>query len=89
MSMYIYRSVGTEMGYILDSWGLILSKGNIFLIFTTSRPDLGPVQPPIQWVRKNKFYRGRMAEVKNDGAVPSHTHTHTHARALTSSFSIP
>jgi hypothetical protein len=62
MSIYIYRSVGTETGYMLDGWGSILNRGKIFLISTTSRPDLELVQPPIQWVWKNEFYRGRMAE---------------------------
>jgi hypothetical protein len=53
-----------------------------FLFYTSSRPDLGPTQPPIQWVPGAASLRvqrrGReadhspksSAEVKNGGATP-------------------
>jgi hypothetical protein len=40
-------SVGTVTGYGLDNREV--NRGKNFL-FTTSRPVLGPNQPPLQWV---------------------------------------
>jgi hypothetical protein len=46
--MYLSRdsSVGIALGYGLDDQAL-----GIFLFTTASRTALGPIQPPIQWVR--------------------------------------
>jgi hypothetical protein len=39
------------LGYRLDDWGFESQQGLGILLFTTmSRPALGPIQPPIQWV---------------------------------------
>jgi hypothetical protein len=44
--------VGIATGYGLDDrgWSSSPSRGKNFLFSTASRPDLGPTQPPIQWV---------------------------------------
>jgi hypothetical protein len=56
--------------------------GKSFLFSTTSRPTLGPTQPPIQWVpgapspgvkrqgRETDHSPPSSAEVKNGGAIP-------------------
>jgi hypothetical protein len=54
-SLY-YREPGklriTALGYGLDDRGFGYLEGlGIFLFTTASRPALGPIQPPIQWVR--------------------------------------
>jgi hypothetical protein len=42
---------GIALGYGLDGQGFESRQGlGIFLLFTASRPVLGPTQPPIQWV---------------------------------------
>jgi hypothetical protein len=42
---------GITLGYELDDWGFVSRQGlGIFLFTTESRPALGPIQPPIQWV---------------------------------------
>jgi len=38
------------LGYGLDDQGVLVLGPGIFLFITTSRPVLGPTQPPIQWV---------------------------------------
>jgi hypothetical protein len=46
-------SVGMATGYGLDDAGIALpcpGRGNNFHFFVSSRPALGPTQPPIQWV---------------------------------------
>jgi hypothetical protein len=47
-----YSAVSIVTGYGLDSRGRSSSPGwdKVFLIFTSSRPVLGPTQPPIQWI---------------------------------------
>jgi hypothetical protein len=53
---YIYRirsrdsSVGIAMGYGLDDPGSIPGSRKNFIFSTASRPNMGPAQPPIQWV---------------------------------------
>jgi hypothetical protein len=44
------RIVGIVTDYEMDGWGSNPSRGKIFLFSTTSRPTIGPIQPPIQWV---------------------------------------
>jgi hypothetical protein len=75
-------SVGIATGYGLDGWVSIPSRGNIFPFSTVSRQDLGPTQPPIQWVAMDIFpgvkrpgreadhSPPRSAEVKNGGTIP-------------------
>jgi hypothetical protein len=71
----------SRYSYGLDGRGSSPSRGKIFLFSTTSRPALGPTQPPIQWVPGVKL-QGReadhsppsSAEVKNGGAIPSLPH---------------
>jgi hypothetical protein len=44
-------SVGTVSDYGLDGRGSIRNRGRgFFPLPSASRPDLGPTQPPIQWV---------------------------------------
>jgi hypothetical protein len=47
---------GLALGYVLDDQGFepwqVLG---IFLFTTSSRPALGPTQPPIEWVSKTFF----------------------------------
>jgi hypothetical protein len=74
------------MGYALDGWGLIPSKGKIFLLSTVSTPALGPTQPPIQWVLgAHSLGVKRLeceidhsplssAKIKNGGAIPPIPH---------------
>jgi hypothetical protein len=45
-------SVGIATGYELDDRGSNPGRGKIFVLSTTSRPALGPTQPPIQWVQE-------------------------------------
>jgi hypothetical protein len=51
MPTNIMPTVGIATGYGLDGRGSIPSRGKIFLFSTASRPALGPIQPPIQWVQ--------------------------------------
>jgi hypothetical protein len=45
------RAVGMVTGYELDHWGLRVLVPVGWRIFSmSSRPALGPTQPPIQWV---------------------------------------
>jgi hypothetical protein len=51
-SVAVAQSVD-RLGYVLDNWSSIPSRGNegiVFLFVTLSRSALGPTQPPIQWV---------------------------------------
>jgi hypothetical protein len=66
----------------IPRWGTIC-----FSFFTASRPNLGPTQPPIQWVpgalfvgldlpgRETDHSHPFSAEVKSDGAIPPLPHT--------------
>jgi hypothetical protein len=75
-------SVGIATGYRLDSRGSIPGRNKNFLLFTSSRPALGPTQPPIQWAPEDlspgvkrpgcKFDHSppSSAEVSNGGAIP-------------------
>jgi hypothetical protein len=52
-SPYHDSTVGIAAGYGLDVRGCHSpspGRGKIFLLSTSSKPDLGPIQPPIQWV---------------------------------------
>jgi hypothetical protein len=42
--------VSIVLGYRLDGWGLIPSRGKILLFSIASTSALGPSQQPIQWV---------------------------------------
>jgi hypothetical protein len=44
----IAQSVSDEIR--LGGWGSVSGRGKIFLLSTSSRPALGPTQPPIQSV---------------------------------------
>jgi hypothetical protein len=64
-------SFGIETGYGLDGRGIGVS-----FFSTSSRPDLGPIQPPIQWVpgvkqpgREADHSPASNAEIKNDGDI--------------------
>jgi hypothetical protein len=79
-------SVVIATGYELNGQGLTPSKGKIFLSSTVFRLDLGPTQPPIQWVlgalspglkslaREADYSPPSNAEVKNGGAIPPLSH---------------
>jgi hypothetical protein len=70
------------MGHRLDGRGSIPGRETIFLFSIASRPALGPIQPPIQWVpgaispevkrpgREAGHLPPSNAEVKNGGAIP-------------------
>jgi hypothetical protein len=76
-----YSSVSIATGYGLDDQGSISIRGKIFLSSITSRPALGPVQPPVQWILEAVCLGVKQhgcetdhsppcsAEVKNGGAV--------------------
>jgi hypothetical protein len=52
MSWRIFNATGIALSYGLDDWGFeSRQRLRIFLFSTSSRPALGPTQPPIQWVR--------------------------------------
>jgi hypothetical protein len=57
------------LGYGLDDWGFESRQVlRIFLFTTTSRPALGPTQPPTQWVP------GALSlEVKRPGSEANHS----------------
>jgi hypothetical protein len=75
-------SVGIVTGYGLDARGSIPGRSTIFLFSITSRPTLGPTQPPIQWVpvahslgikqpgSEADHSPSSSVEVKNIGAIP-------------------
>jgi hypothetical protein len=80
-------SLGVVMGYGLDDHrGLIPGSCKIFLYSITSRPGVGPTQPPIHWVlgalslevKWLGHEAGQLppsgAEVKNIGAIPTVPH---------------
>jgi hypothetical protein len=61
-------SVGTTTGYWLD--GLDSRHRKSFLFSTASGPDLGPIQPPVQWILgAGVFPRG----VKRPGRETDHS----------------
>jgi hypothetical protein len=43
-------SIGIVTSYGLDDQGSVPGRGKIFLFSAASRPDVGPTQPPVQWV---------------------------------------
>jgi hypothetical protein len=73
-------------GYGLEGRGLIPGRDKIFHFSRASRPDLGPIQPPIQWVlglfpsgvkwprREADHSPPSAADVKNGGAITSRPH---------------
>jgi hypothetical protein len=51
ITIHLYRKLsGIALDYGLNGWGLEMWQGLGIFLFTTSRPALGPTQPPIQWV---------------------------------------
>jgi hypothetical protein len=83
-------TVNKQIGYGQDSRGAGIrfpAEARDFLFSMTSRPPLGPTQPPIQWeamgVLLGVKWPGReadcspptSAEVENGGAIPPLTHT--------------
>jgi hypothetical protein len=86
--------VGIPMDYGLKGQESIRGKvKSFFLLFTASRPALGPAQPPIQWVpgalssRVNRSEREvdhsppSSAKVKIGGAIPPLLHIHSRHNA--------
>jgi hypothetical protein len=55
--------VGIATGYALDDggWSMSPGRGKNFLLSTSSRPALGPIQPPIEWVQRVSFPGGEVA----------------------------
>jgi hypothetical protein len=69
------------MVYGLDSWGLIPSRGKIFLFSTVFRLVTEPTKPSIQrvsWVKwpgcDEDHSPPSSAEVKNGGSIPPFPH---------------
>jgi hypothetical protein len=69
------------MGYGLDGRVSIPGRGKILLFSIATRPDLGPTQPPIQWVpgvkrpgREADHSPRPSAEVKKSLAIPPVLH---------------
>jgi hypothetical protein len=74
-------------GYRLDGRGPVPGRDKILLFSTTSRPSLGPTQPPIHWVpgaislrlkrqgREADHSPPSSAEVKNGGDIPPVSYT--------------
>jgi hypothetical protein len=54
-------AVGIATGYRLDDGSELEAKWNYFVLFTSSRPILGPTQSPIQWVLGALSPRGKAA----------------------------
>jgi hypothetical protein len=87
-------SVSIAKSYELDGWGSIPGRGKISLFSIKSRPALGPIQPPIQWVQgalsPGIKRPGRQAdrspsssnEVNNGGAVAPHSPIRVHGAVL-------
>jgi hypothetical protein len=77
-------SFGIATGYVMDGQGSIPDRGEIFSLFTGSRPSLEPTQPPIQFVPCIQRLR-RVADdslpstgdLKNGGAIFPLPHTST------------
>jgi hypothetical protein len=85
MEMSWDSSVGIVTGYSLNGQGLIPGRGKRFVLFTVSRPTLGPTQPPLQWILEAlspgvkwpgceaDYLLPSIAEVKNGGTtLPLH-----------------
>jgi hypothetical protein len=58
---YIKHEVPTEKQKNKKEYILTNFKGKIFHFFISSRPALGPTQPPIQWVLGAVSPEGRAA----------------------------
>jgi hypothetical protein len=68
--MFLLRTVA--LGYGLDDPGFESRQClGIFLITTTSRPALGPTQPPIQWVPEAHFLGVKWPGSEADHSPPS------------------
>jgi hypothetical protein len=69
-ALHSYNSCvrGVSTGYGLDGRVWIRGRGKMFLFFTTSRPVLGPIQPPIHRVpgalSLGVKWSGREAEIQ-------------------------
>jgi hypothetical protein len=62
-------SVGLVTGHVLEDWGSNPARDKIILVSTSSRPALGPTEPPILWVP-----RSISSEVKRPGREADHFH---------------
>jgi hypothetical protein len=83
---YGNSSVGIATSYGLDDLGSIPGREEMFPFSTSSRPALGPTQPPIQWVpealspglkgpgREADHSPPSSADVKNGGVIPPLPH---------------
>ena len=60
LSLHISRLKGQQRRYRFSIYG----SGRTFYVFTTSRPALGPTQPPTQWLLE-AFFRGKICWVVN------------------------
>jgi hypothetical protein len=83
------------LGSDLDDWGFVSQQQlGTFLLTTMSRPALGPIQPPSQWVPGALFLRVKQpgceadhspsssAEVKNAWSDTSAPPVHLHGMVL-------
>jgi hypothetical protein len=60
------------LGYGLDDWWFgSWQKLGIFLFTTVSRPTLGPIQPPIQWVPGALSFGVKVLVREADNSPPS------------------
>jgi hypothetical protein len=71
-------SISTATGYGLEDWCSIAGREKNFLFSTTSRPNLGSIQPTIHWVLAVIFPGVRDQGVK----LTTHLHLMSRARIL-------
>jgi hypothetical protein len=66
-------SVGIATGYGLDDRGVAVrvSVGENFLLSTSSRPALGPTQPPTKWIPGSLFPGVKRTGCEADHSLPT------------------
>jgi len=76
---------GVALGYGLDNRGFESRQGVVIYLFTTtSRPGLGPIHPPVQWVPgalslvvKRKFCEADHSSISSAGVKNAWSYKYT------------